>query len=168
MLRLRIEQDTCAESPLDWDNSAIIVTRCPLYDRIDHMGIEKNDSADYLLDAYETADYYGQNPIEAAMKRAKRNGIEAIKFSWQGYSQGDWLEGIYIGEAAGLEAWKSWAQGDVYIVILERLVTWTDKDGRTQDLWEIDDIVSGCYLSDSYTASDVAREHFGKELEVTE
>ena len=66
--------------------------------------------------------------------------------------------------------WKSWAQGDVYIVILERLVTWTDEDGRTQDLWEIDDIVSGCYLSDSYTANDVAREHFGikEELQVTE
>ena len=170
MYRLRVEQDLCAESPLDWDNSAIIVTRCPIYDRIDHMGIDKNDNADYLLDAYETADYYGQNPIEAAMKRARRNGIEATRFSWQGYSQGDWLEGIYIGEAAGLEAWKSWAQGDVSTVILERLVTWTAEDGRTKDSWEVEDVLSGCYLSDSYTANDVAREHFGikEELQVTE
>ena len=36
------------------------------------------------------------------------------------------LEGIYIGEAAGLEAWESWARGDVYTVILERLVTADD------------------------------------------
>ena len=82
MFRLRVEQDLCAESPLDWDNSAIIVTRHPLYDRIDHMGINNNDNAGYLLDAYETADKYGQNPIKAAMKRAKRNGIEATEFSW--------------------------------------------------------------------------------------
>ena len=168
MYRLRVEQDTCAESPLEWNNSAIIVTRCPIYDRIDHMGIEKNDSAACLLEVYETADYYGQNPIEAAMKRAQRNNIEALRFSWQGYSQGDWLEGIYIGEAAGLEAWKRWAQGDVYIVILERLVTWTAEDGRTKDLWEFEDVLSGCYLSDSYTAGDVSREYFGKDLEVTE
>ena len=170
MYRLRVEQDLCAESPLDWDDSAIIVTRCSSYGRTAHMGIENNVSADYLLDAYETADYYGQNPIEAAMKRAKRNGIEAIEFSWVGYSQGDWLEGIYVGEAAGLEVWESWARGDVSTVILERLVTWTDEDGRTKDLWETEDSLSGCYLSDSYTANVVAREHFGikEELQVTE
>ena len=170
MFKLRIEPDLCAESPLAWDNSAIIVTRCPRYDQIDHMGIENNTNADYLLDAYETADYYGQNPIEAVMKRAKRNGIEATEFSWRGYTQGDWLEGIYVGEAAGLATWESWARGDVSTVILERLVTWTDEDGRTKDLWEVEDSLSGCYLSDSYTANDVAREYFGikEELEVTE
>ena len=170
MFRLRVEQDLYAESPLAWDNGAIIVTRCPRLDQIDHMGLEYNDSAESLLHVYETADYYGQDSVKAVMKHAKRNGIEATEFSWRGYSQGDWLEGIYVGEAEGLATWESWARGDVYIVILERLVTWTAEDGRTKDLWEVEDSLSGCYLSDSYTAADVARDHFGieQELEITE
>jgi hypothetical protein len=61
-----------------------------------------------------------------------------------------------------LTTYKTWANGDVYGVILERSIEWLKLDGsegkRTD--WEQEDSLWGCYLDDEYTAKQVAAEHF--------
>jgi hypothetical protein len=63
---------------------------------------------------------------------------------------------------ADLTTYKTWANGDVYGVILERSVEWLKLDGsedkRTE--WDQADALFGCYLDEKYTAKQVAAEHF--------
>jgi hypothetical protein len=79
-----------------------------------------------------------------------------------GKSKAEWEAAIIKGER---ETYRQWAEGEVYGVILERLVTWARMldDGTadrldTRDEWEEVESVWGCYLDDTYTAQDVANE----------
>jgi hypothetical protein len=61
-----------------------------------------------------------------------------------------------------LTTYKTWANGDVYGVILERSAEWLKLDGSedTRTEWEQEDSLFGCYIDGSYTAQQVASEHF--------
>ena len=63
---------------------------------------------------------------------------------------------------AGIDAYREWAMGEVVVVSLERLHTYADVLDRSRTIgqWETVDSLCGVYLSDDYTAADVARVHF--------
>lgn len=59
------------------------------------------------------------------------------------------------------DALESWENGEVYGVILEKRETYTNGD-KSIDVWEEVDAIWGNYLTDGYTAQDVAAEHFSE------
>ena len=56
----------------------------------------------------------------------------------------------------------AWRNGEVYGVVLERRAEWMRADNPTVTRyeWELIDGLWSNYLTDTYTALDVAREHF--------
>lgn len=86
---------------------------------------------------------------------------------WRGYSQSDWATVLEIGENIGLyDAYAAWRRGDVFIVEHKKREQFTNADEtRELDIWEYADSMGGCYLDDTYTAIDVAREHFDVEIQ---
>lgn len=65
-----------------------------------------------------------------------------------------------------MDVFSKWLQGEVYIVEHQKREQWTNAD-ETQEMstWEYVDALAGCYLDDEYTAIEVAREHFGVEVQ---
>ena len=63
---------------------------------------------------------------------------------------------------ADIGAYRAWARGEAVVVSLERLHIYADVLDRSRTIgrWETVDSLVGVYLSDDYTAADVAREHF--------
>ena len=63
---------------------------------------------------------------------------------------------------AGIDAYREWAMGEAVVVSLERLHTYVGALDRSRTIgqWETVDSLCGVYLSDDYTAADVAREYF--------
>lgn len=61
------------------------------------------------------------------------------------------------------ETYRQWADGEVYGIILEKRATWVrlDDPEDMRDAWEETDAIWGCYLDDTYTALDVAKDQFG-------
>jgi hypothetical protein len=56
----------------------------------------------------------------------------------------------------------AWADGNVYCVEIEKLVTYLLESDHSKKFqrWESVDALSGCYLTDTYTALDVAAEYY--------
>lgn len=65
-----------------------------------------------------------------------------------------------------IEQYRAYLDGEVYGVILEKRVTWqrADDPDVTQETWEHEDSVWGCYLDGDYTALTVAADHFGIQV----
>lgn len=69
------------------------------------------------------------------------------------------------------KAYESWAEGAVYVVILERAVVWERKSGMLSEIgdrmitWEQEEALGGCYLTDTYTVWDVVDEHWSGSLD---
>lgn len=81
---------------------------------------------------------------------------------YRGYSQSEWATILEVGEDIGLyDTYAAWRRGDVYIVEYQKREQFTNADEtREMDVWDEVDSLAGCYLSEEYTAMDVAREHF--------
>lgn len=81
---------------------------------------------------------------------------------WRGYSKSDWATVLEIGENIGLyETYAAWRRGDVYTVVHQKREQWSNADETAEmDTWEWEDSLSGCYLDDTYTAKEVAKENF--------
>jgi len=89
-----------------------------------------------------------QNEIVDALERSEFEFV-VMPASLQGYSQGDWLDVILFQER-GVEPesatrvlldhvrldLEAWFRGDVYVIALEELVTYTAPNGKTIDRWE--------------------------------
>lgn len=81
------------------------------------------------------------------------------------YTGQEYLDGA-VGE------YKAWAAGDVYGVVLQKLVTWRREDGETglfdggptRKSWEDVEAIWGNYLEDFDEARRVAKDHFGHLL----
>jgi hypothetical protein len=59
------------------------------------------------------------------------------------------------------ETSRQWAEGEVYGVILDRLVEWVRPDtGASREEWDEVESIWGCYLDKDYTAEVVAGEYF--------
>lgn len=83
---------------------------------------------------------------------------------WNGL---DLLDGV-------IAEYEQWANGEVYIVAVEKRTRWArlDQNGEpvfiadadiipiTLTTWEEVELIGGCYLDDDYTARQVAAEHF--------
>ena len=170
--RLVVYVDEGTESPLDWG-----------------WDVEMHDIDDYRMwRGWEQPDEgtvaYAAH-VAQCMVRARRwteeqrdRAIHIFKLwagddrefavhEWSGYSKSDWATVLEIGENIGLyESYAAWRRGDVFIVEHQKREHWTNADETAEmDTWEGVDSICGCYLTDEYTALDVAREHFDVVLD---
>lgn len=167
-LRLKVEHDQDAESPLTWGwdvsitpiygpSAAWTQTAQPegalavvleVFGRARHMGLERvNEYIRELLTQRRFDRYY-----------------EVVEY--QGSTQSEWA--YYFIDAVDADTgqlWKTferWLNGEVYQVSLEEayeyvnIVDSADKITR----WVEIDSLGGCYLEESYTALQVAQEYF--------
>ena len=169
--RLVVFVDECADSPLDWG-----------------WDVEMHDIDDYRTwrgwerpeDPVAYAAYVAHQEVlrgrwtEEQRDRAihiykvwSGDDREFAVHQWRGYSQSDWATVLEIGENIGLyTAYAAWRRGDVFIVVHEKREQWTNADETAEmDTWEPVDSLGGCYLDDTYTAEDVAQDHFGLVLD---
>ena len=84
------------------------------------------------------------------------HGLVVLPVSLQGYSQGEWMEVILFvkpGNEPGMVAesildhirqdFTAWFRGDVYIIALEELITYTAPNGKTITRWEgVDEVAA--------------------------
>ncbi len=104
------------------------------------------------------------------------DGDEGFAANWPGLELGTAEHLAQQAEVIQQEraTYETWASGEVYGVILQKAVDLYELDdmGIATDrealrVWDDIDSLWGCYLDDTYTARDVAAEHFGIEKEVT-
>lgn len=81
-----------------------------------------------------------------------------------GATKAEWEAKIIAGERS---TYESWAEGEVYVVVLERRKKWVEVTpggviigGSQMETWEQAEAIGGCYLDDEYTAQHVALEHW--------
>lgn len=81
-----------------------------------------------------------------------------------GATKAEWEAKIIAGERS---TYESWADGEVYVVVLERRKKWVEVTtggvivgGSQMETWEQAEAIGGCYLDDDYTAQHVANEHW--------
>ena len=80
-----------------------------------------------------------------------------VEYDEKGESPMSWGDHV-TEDGPEMDAWRA---GEVYGVIVERLVTWVRPDtGAEREEWEETDSVWGCYLDETYTALVCATENF--------
>ena len=80
---------------------------------------------------------------------------QALAPLWTGL---DYLDGV-------IAEYEQWARGEVYIVQLQKRVVWRRVDApEDRETWEVSDSIGKCYLNETDTAVDVAREHFDIDI----
>ena len=169
--RLVVYVDECTDSPLGWG-----------------WDVEMHDIDDYRIwrgwetpkDPVAYAAYAAQQEVLRGRwtEEQRDRAIHIYKVlvgdtrefkvhEWRGYSQSDWATVLEIGENIGLyTAYAAWRRGDVFLVVHEKREQWTNADETAEmDTWEPVDSLGGCYLDDTYTAEDVAREYFDVDLD---
>ena len=142
------DESSWSNCPLDWepDDLFVEVIRAP------HRSAIGRDTVPWHTPNDEIAHYAdsSESRAESLIKHFTRHGWHAESRGWVGYSQGDWLDYVIAtpdkartkGMANCLETWLS---GDVYMVTLEELETWTNAAGDTRETWEYADSVGGVY-----------------------
>lgn len=97
-------------------------------------------------------------------------GIAFKEISLRGYSQGEWHQVIVYNDDAGNNAdWmndaeaidplRAWYRGDIFDVIAEKLVIYTQlQTGATVEQWEEIDRLGGVILTDNYTLANLTGE----------
>jgi hypothetical protein len=79
----------------------------------------------------------------------------------------DWREKVGAPEgSASVYEWAAYCDGDVAMLTLERLTTWTAGDGRTRDEWEVEDAVGGFYGMTAPELRAAAADYFGAYAEM--
>ena len=150
--RIVVEYDesSWSDCPLDWepDNLYAAVINEP---RLRRSNIGR-DTVPHNVPIDEIRDYAADNDelVEALTRHFTRKGYNMEYHRWRGYFQGDWLDYVIAtpdkqrtaGMADNLETWLS---GDVYMVTLEELETWTNAAGDTRETWEHVYSVGGVY-----------------------
>lgn len=128
---------------------------------------DRHNQGDYT-DQLATLQYKVRRDSEqsALGKYLALAGMNYKFVSLQGYSQSDWAEVvIYTDEGYDLEssakALDTWFKGDIFIVCLEQLHTYTEHStGQTIERWEVEDSIGAITLSDDYTLETVANDYF--------
>ena len=136
------DEDSSYDCPLDWEPNDLYVMRIRTPYRREFDNIVR-DTVPWSVPAGDIANYADTDEAttEALIKHFTRRGWHAESRGWVGYSQGDWLDYVIatpnrertINMANTLETWLS---GDVYMVTLEELETWTNAAGDTRETWE--------------------------------
>lgn len=97
-------------------------------------------------------------------------GIAFKEISLRGYSQSEWHDVIIYNDDAGNSAdWmndadaidplRAWYRGDIFDVIAEKLVIYTQlQTGATIEQWEEVDRLGGVILTDNYTLANLTGE----------
>ena len=138
------------DCPLDWEPEDLFVAI--INEPYRHCSNIERDTVPWSVPAGDIANYADTDEAtaEALIKHFTRHGWHAELRGWVGYSQGDWLDYVIATPnsertnymANNLETWLS---GDVYIVTLEELETWTNAAGYTRETWEHVDSVGSVY-----------------------
>lgn len=167
MYRIKTYYDENTECPLEWPGDAYAVVS--LDNR--HFGrvnVEGTLAGDYRFsDVWEYA-YNDDDFLEAVAKHFQRQGYQVITRDYHDMRDGGHKKyvlaidvsdseigpGYMQGEA---KMYESWLSGDVYGVELEKRCECCDSWTALESIW-------GNYLTDDYTALEVAREHFIPDL----
>lgn len=97
-------------------------------------------------------------------------GIANKAISLRGYSQGEWHDIIIYNDNAGdsaewmndadaIDPLRAWYRGDIFDVIAEKLVIYTQlQTGATVEQWEEIDRLGGVILTDNFTLANLTGE----------
>ena len=122
-----------------------------------HVNVDDNvqETIRRVTDETESNNYRDlTNEIVHELERI--HGLVVLPVSLQGYSQGEWMEVVLFvkpgNELGGVvenvldhirQDLTAWFRGDVYIITLEELITYTAPNGKTITRWEgVDDVAA--------------------------
>lgn len=185
--RLLVEYDSDVENPrLNWDHLTGFVT----VGRHDYLAVAPvHDDTAQISRAHTLFDsgicHVDTHEVVSRWARIFHNMHVEYDYRYRGYwfvdpagLNANWPE--LTGEESfqkqaevieqERETYRQWAEGEVFGVMLEKRTLWgklsddgstlLQGDGTTTETWETVDSLWGNYLGDSYTAEQVALEHF--------
>lgn len=157
--RVTVTNDTNVERPWQWlDTFGIYTVRhARYYDKIEQ---DYRDNNEALLAIQENSanDEQFDLGIETHFKRA---GLHFKRVALQGYSQGEWLDCVIYSDEEFIimdmaHTLQQWWRGDVYVLTVEKSVTYANVDDSTDTIeqWQYVDSASGYYLNDDELDDD--------------
>lgn len=159
-MKIKVSYDEFPENPMEWgEGHEFVQISQPRIGGGYILGLDADEAVGAYLSQYLLND---EEITEAVIKHYQRRGWIAKELKLRGYSQGDWLDGVYAYDPDNYgdmsEALDVYFKGEVYTVQLVDVCNCCGIDG------EIIDSLGGCYLDDNYTPIDVAREHFDCDI----
>lgn len=114
-----VEQDTDAEDPRQWGNGEVIVYRAACRYSTDDTAV--TPAIRVFLDRYaEFGDADHALTIANRWAAVFTPGTVLALGGARGYSQGDWIEYVYVTDAcAPTDEFNAWFAGDVWLVSCE-------------------------------------------------
>lgn len=132
-----------------------------------HRDYRRHNQGDYTNELGHLQNRVDREQEQSAIgKYLALAGMNYKFVSLRGYSQSDWADVvIYTDEDYDLdssaEALDTWFKGDIFIVCLEKLHTYTElSTGQTIQRWEIEDSIGAITFSKDYTLETVAKDYF--------
>lgn len=99
---------------------------------------------------------------DALIKHYTRNGFTAERVTLRGYSQGDWLSGVYAyKDYSVLDTLQSYFAGDVYMVGRVKV----DSEDDAVFLGDLEEWIGGIYESPEWSAIDVYLGDSGPDIQ---
>lgn len=181
-VRVAAYWDYDAGSPFDWDSVFVQTLRqadrlSPLSSDDGHAGpiaeiLHNNPFTSF--DGYTRAqlDKRDEWDRDAITKHLTRAGFECRFLELRGNSQGEWHDIVVYAEVGNITEWDylarevaAWYRGEVYLLALERLETYTNENGKTINQWETVDAIGEIYLIDGLTR-ELAEPYFNIDAAV--
>jgi phage anti-repressor protein len=169
--RITVVYDTYPENPRNWTQEDISVYTLAQNSNF----IETTPGTNSLETDLDTIVEYAENDRElykAITKYFTRKNIPFIIVDKEQSETVWYIEPNMVKDfihpteclQACIDEYFTWAEGEVYELILETKKTWIDKDDPTNTMhtWEVKDVVSNIYadLFDDADVIKIAQEHF--------